>query len=364
MVRAGGTAVVLGLPLPVRSGSKDGYLAGLAGVALCTLIAAALLTVLQTAAFAMIFPVAIVVVTVRFGLGPAVLTAIAGLVVCDFVFVPPAMAFAVPGLKDGMTLVVMLVVAAAVGVVVERLRQQALRAERRAGIEALRNTLLSALSHDLRTPLATLVSASTALNEDGVGAPLRPQLTKMVASEAARLNRIVGALFDLTRLQGKAVTEDHALQSIDDLIGAALARLEPLLGCTEVRAEVPEEMPLLACDPILIEQVLINLVENAVRHAGPSPIEVTAWAKGGEMLLEVADRGPGVPPGDEERVFQKNYQGCSSAKQDGLGLGLTICRAIVTAHGGRIRLQNREGGGAKVCLALPLRQSSAGGLST
>jgi K+-sensing histidine kinase KdpD len=359
MVPAGSTAAALRQPLAAPGRSKHGYVAGLVVVAMCTFIAVAGQTILHGAAFALLFPVAIVVITVKFGMGPAVFAAVAGLGVFDFVFLPPAMAFAVPNLKDGTTLIVMLAVAASISVVVGRLRNQALLAERQAGIESLRNTLLSALSHDLRTPLAALVSASAALNEDSVGAPLRPQLTKMVASEAARLNRIAGALFDLTRLQGKAVTADHALQSIDELIGAALTRLEPLLKGIQVRAEVPEETPLLACDPILIEQVLINLLENAIRHAGSSPIQVVAWAKRGEMLVEIADRGPGVPPGDEERVFEKHYRAGSSGEQDGLGLGLTICCAIVTAHGGRIWLQNREGGGAKVSLALPLRQGSA-----
>jgi two-component system sensor histidine kinase KdpD len=266
------------------------------------------------------------------------------------------MAFAVPNLKDGVTLVSMVAVAAAISIAVGRLRKQALLAERQAGIESLRNTMLSALSHDLRTPLAALVSASTALTQDGVESRIQPQLVRMVASEAYRLNRIVVALFDLTRMQGKALTQGHPLQSIDELIGAALTRLEPQLAGRQVRAEVPEEAPLISCDPILIEQVLVNLVENAVRHAPSSPIEVTAWGRGGEMFIEVADRGPGIPHGDEDRVFQKHYRARSSVGHDGLGLGLTICRAIVTAHGGWIMMRNREGGGAKVIVRLPLRQ--------
>jgi two-component system sensor histidine kinase KdpD len=271
------------------------------------------------------------------------------------------MAFAMPNLKDGVTLVAMLAVAGAISLVVGRLRKKALRAERQAGIEALRNTMLSALSHDLRTPLAALVSASTALNEEGIETRMRPQLAKMVASEAYRLNRIVVALFDLTRLQGKSVTEGYLLQSIDELIGVALTRLESQLAGRQVRAEVPEETPLISCDPVLIEQVLMNLVENAIRYAAPSPIEVTAWARGGEMIVEVADRGPGVPPGDEERVFQKHYRASKASGRDGLGLGLTICQAIVTAHGGWINMRNREGGGSKVTFALPLQPATLEG---
>ncbi len=338
-----------------RGRAAHRYIWGLAAVGACTVIAAAGQSILQAAAFALILPLAILVVAVRFGRGPAIVASIAGVFACDFVIVPPAMAFAMPNLKDGLTLAVMTAVAGAISVMIDRLRKQVLVAERHAGLEGLRNTILSALSHDLRTPLAALVSASTALNENAVDAPIRPQLLRMVASEANRLNRVVSALFDLTRLQGRVPSHEHELQSIEELIGSALARLAPQLAGRSVHADVPDETPLLVCDPVLIEQVLVNLVENAVRYSGPgSPIEVTAWARNGEMLVQVADRGPGVPPGDEERVFQKHYHASGDGGCDGLGLGLTICRVIVSAHGGRISLQNRAGGGAKVSMALPL----------
>ena len=343
--------------------AAHGYVAGLAAVAACTFVAAAGQSILQTAAFALVFPVAILLVAGRFGRGPAIVASISGIFACDFVIVPPAMAFAMPNLKDGLTLGVMTAVAGAITVMVGRLRTQALVAERHAGLEGLRNTMLSALSHDLRTPLAALVSASTALNEN-VDACVQLQLARMMASEADRLNRIVGALFNLTRLQGQVASHEHELQSIDELIGGALARLEPQLVGHAVRAEVPEETPLLVCDPVLIEQVLVNVIENAVRYAGSaSPIDVTAWAKNGEMLVHIADRGPGVPSGDEERVFQKHYRGPDTGGRDGLGLGLTLCRVIVGAHGGRIWLRNRPGGGVRVTVALPLRQEALQELS-
>ena len=355
-------------PVPIRRGraAAPGYVWGLTAVAACTVVAMAGESILETAAFALVFPLAILCVAAAFGRGPAIVASIVGVLACDFVIVPPAMAFAMPNLKDGLTLAVMTAVAGAISMMVDRLRRQLLLAERQAGLEGMRNTMLSALSHDLRTPLAALVSASTALNENAADSPARPQLTRMVASEANRLNRIVSALFNLTRLQGQAGSYEHELQSIEELIGSALARLEPQLAERSVRAEVPEETPLLVCDPVLIEQVLVNLIENAVRYAGPgSPIEVMAWAKSGEMLIEVADRGPGVPPGDEERVLQKHYRASGDGGEyDGLGLGLAICRTIVSAHGGRIRFENRAGGGAKVTMALPLRRGTLGGVST
>jgi two-component system sensor histidine kinase KdpD len=365
MVSAAGPAVRSTRQTVPRNDPGRPYVVALAAVFVCTIVAAAGKSILQTSAFALVFPFAILLVAARYGRGPAIAASIAGVVACDFAIVPPAMAFAMPNLKDGLTLLAMTAVAVAISVMVERLRRQAFLARRQAAIEGLRNTMLSALSHDLRTPLAALVSASRALDEHAVDRPVQPQLAHMVASEAARLNSIVSALFNLTRLQGAGSVQEHELQSIDELIGGALARLDAQLEGRALRTEVPEETPLLACDPVLIEQVLVNLVENAVRYSPPaSPIEITAWAKNGEMLIQVADRGPGVDAGDEERVFQKHYRGNQGGTSEGLGLGLTICRAIVEAHDGRILLGNRDGGGARVSVALPLRRAAFEGVAT
>jgi two-component system sensor histidine kinase KdpD len=252
----------------------------------------------------------------------------------------------------------MLVVAIVASVVVERLRRRMRSAQERASIEQLRNAVLSALSHDLRTPLTAIVGASTALCEEDLGARERREFSRMVAEEAVRLDRLVGRLLDLTRLESGLVCLARHEQAIDEVIGAALRRLERQLQGRVVRTDVPEAIPFAKFDPVLIEQVVVNLVENAVRYAGrTSPIEVAARLDGVEVLVEVADRGPGVPRADEERVFEKLYRGAATGRRDdGTGLGLTICRAIVTAHRGRIWLENRTGGGAVVRFTLPVER--------
>ena len=333
-----------------------GYLAALAVVALCGAVSVAGAPILQTAAFIMVFPLGVLMVTVRHGVGPAVFTAAGGVLVFDYIFVPPAWAFAIPGVKDGLTLIVMVVVAAVASVLAERLRRQAEKARRHAEVEGLRNALLSALSHDLRTPLTALVGASAALCEERLEVGQRRAFTHMVAEEARRLNRLVTNLLDLTRLESGRVRVKQVPQTIDEVIGSALCRLERQLEGRCVRTNVPEHIPMAAFDPVLIEQVIINLVENAMRHAGASsPIEIASRFEVDSILVEVADRGPGVRSGDEERVFEKLYRGPSAVGDGGVGLGLTICRAIVTAHDGRIWLENREGGGAIVRFTLPVR---------
>jgi two-component system sensor histidine kinase KdpD len=337
-----------------------GYLGGLAVIGAATGLSVASATILQSSAFLTLFPFAVLVVTARFGVGPAIATAVAGVLAFDYVFVPPAFAFAWPDLKDGLTLLVMIAVAALAGVLAQQLRLQVERASRQAEAEHLRNSLLSAISHDLRTPLTALVGASTALCEDRLGPDERNQFVRLVAEEARRLNRFVGRLLELTRLNARRASARRELQAIDEVIGAALCRLERQLEGRSVRTDVPEEVPFAAFDPVLIEQVMINLIENVIRHAGPaSPVDIAARLHQDGILVEVADRGGGVRPGDEERVFDKLYRGRGDCGDGGTGLGLTICRAIVAAHDGRIWLENRPAGGAIVRFTLPIRSPAS-----
>ncbi|HEX7670677.1 MAG TPA: ATP-binding protein [Polyangiaceae bacterium] len=339
-----------------------GYGAGVAVVVICVALSLVGARVLQIADLVMIFPLGVLAVSVRFGIGPAIFTAVMAVLAFDFLFVPPTLTLAIPDVRSGVTLGTMLVVAVVSCVLAEQLRRQAEKARRQTEVERLRNALLSALSHDLRTPLTALVGASTALYEDKLDGPERREFARMVVEEATRLNRLVGNLLELTRLESGKVTAKRNIQAIDEVIGSALCRLERQLVGRHVRTFVPEEVPLIAFDPVLVEQVLINLVENAVKYTPPgSPIEVSVRVGQGHVSVDVADRGPGVPPGDEEKVFEKLYRGRNDTRGDGgVGLGLTICRAVVAAHEGRIVFQNRAGGGAVVRFTLPVRGNNEG----
>jgi two-component system sensor histidine kinase KdpD len=311
----------------------------------------------QTAAFLAAFPLGVLAMTARYGLAPAIASACGGVLAYDFLFVPPTLSLAVREARDALTLAAVLAVATVASLVVDTLRRRANHAQRQVGVERLRNGVLSALSHDLRTPLTAIVGASAALREDGLGSRERSEFSRMVADEAERLDRLVRRLLELARLEARPAAGVRPAQAIDEVIGAALHHLAGRLEGRSVRTDVPEDVPLAEFDPVLIEQVVVNLVENALRHAGQSPIEIAARAHRGAVLVEVADRGPGVQRGDEERVFEKLYRGSPApGAGGGCGLGLTICRAIVTAHDGRIWLENRPGGGAVVRFTLPLPQ--------
>jgi two-component system, OmpR family, sensor histidine kinase KdpD len=217
--------------------------------------------------------------------------------------------------------------------------------------ERMRNALLSSISHDLKTPLAAITGAAGSLMEDEVGSRL--ELVQTITEEADRLNRLISDLLDMTRLEAGALLVRKEWHVGESIIGAALARLGSRLFDHPVTTHLPAEMPLVQLDSVLIGQVLMNLLENAIKYTPPgSQIEISVNVREGQALFQVADRGPGIPAGDEERIFDKFYR--AQPGGGGVGLGLTICRGIVAAHGGRIWAENRKDGGAAFQFTLPL----------
>jgi len=233
-----------------------------------------------------------------------------------------------------------------------RLADRADAARLAAESERLRSTLLSSVSHDLRTPLAAITGAASGLLVEPPPAPeLRLELASTVLDEAQRLNRLVGNLLDMTRLEAGTLEPKRDWHSLEELIGSAIARVEGYARGCRFAAEVAPELPLVPIDAVLVEQALVNLLENAVRHAGAGVVRVAARRDGAEALVEVTDEGPGLPADGEERVFDKFYR---AAGGPGAGLGLAIARAIVTAHGGRIWAENLTPRGAAFRFTLPL----------
>ncbi len=266
-----------------------------------------------------------------------------------------------PGLlplrPDQLDLLQALTRQAASGLERARLAEEAQRARIAAEAERLRSTLLSSVSHDLRTPLATITGAASSLLQDAsLGDGSRRELQEAIYEEAVRLNRLVTNLLDMTRLESGTLQLSRDWHSLEELVGSALARLEPTLKGRTVRTRVPQDLPLVPVDGILVEQALVNLLENAAKHTDPpGAIEVTARAEDGSVVVEVADEGPGLPAGTEEQVFEKFYR--AESRRRGFGLGLPICRAIATAHGGHIRAERREPRGTRFLLDLPLGQA-------
>lgn len=247
-----------------------------------------------------------------------------------------------------------------VGSALERttLAEEARRATLRVETEQIRNALLSSVSHDFKTPLSVVMGATGALLErPPKDEEKRRVLVKTAHEEAVRLNRFLRNLLDMTRLEAGALTVRKEWQPLEEVVGAALNRVDDRMLDREVTTNLPADLPLVPFDSLLIEQVLVNLLENAAKHTQPGmAVDVTARVLSGAVQVEVGDRGPGVPPEDSERVFDKFYR-AREQEGGGVGLGLTICRGVVLAHGGRIWVDPRPGGGASFCFTLPLEEA-------
>ncbi|MCI0361961.1 MAG: sensor histidine kinase KdpD [Planctomycetaceae bacterium] len=255
-------------------------------------------------------------------------------------------------------------VASQLALAVERIQtaESAKGAQLKLEQERLRSALLSAVSHDLRTPLAAIAGAGSSLAESGHAMPAetRRELAESIVAESERLNRLVGNLLDMTRLEAGSMELARDWHPIDELIGGVLQRLRGLLGQRRVVVEAGPTLPLVFVDELLFHQVLANLLENAIRYTDDGgEIHLAAGLREGEIWLEIADNGRGLAPGDEERVFEKFYRGADQPARTGTGLGLAICRGIVELHGGTITARNGPGGGAAFRLELPQPQAPA-----
>ena len=236
------------------------------------------------------------------------------------------------------------------------LASEAERSRLRAESERLQNTLLGSVSHDLRTPLAGITGAASSLlaEWDRLTPETRAELLTSVVDEATRLNRLVGNLLDVTRIESGALRLRRQWNSVEEVVGAALSRLGQRLAGREVTVHVAPELGLVSFDEVLVEQALVNLIDNAARYTpAGSAIEIQSGAAGPSVWIEVVDHGPGLRPGEEERVFDKFYRARGGDGPGGIGLGLTISRGIVEAHGGTLTAENAPAGGAVFRITLP-----------
>jgi two-component system sensor histidine kinase KdpD len=220
--------------------------------------------------------------------------------------------------------------------------------------ERLRNSVLAALSHDLRTPLAALLGLSEAMTL--TRPPMSPEqldIARALGEEARRLISLVNNLLDMARMQSGAVRLDLQWQPLEEVVGSAIASSRAALGPREVTVRIPGELPLVHVDAVLMERVLANLLENAGKYT-PADARVTIDSRvaGDHVECAVEDDGPGVAAGEEEAIFEKFVRGAAESATPGVGLGLAICRAIVEAHGGTIRAEAGRARGARFVIAL------------
>jgi two-component system sensor histidine kinase KdpD len=360
----------------------------LVGVVLTALAVAALVPLRDTssrATPALILVVPVLVAGVLGGRVGALSTAVAAALAFNLAFVEPYWTMKINAVDDAVALVVFLLVAGVLGTVValeaERRRSaevrtkeveemherhEAMVAERDAHAEEAtrlvvleqvdeqRRALMRAVSHDLRTPLSTIRAVASDLragtNYDDA---TREELLDLVSDEAQRLDRIVANLLSLSRIEAGALQPELQAVALDELIVERVRRLDRLFRQVRVQIEVPDDLPLVDADYVLLDQVITNLLENAARHSPPmSTVRVSAREHAGQVIVSVSDEGPGVATYQADKIFEPFQRGDGSQSS---GVGLAICRAIVEAHGGLIELTGSPEGGARFTFSLPVR---------
>jgi two-component system, OmpR family, sensor histidine kinase KdpD len=242
-----------------------------------------------------------------------------------------------------------------------RLHRETMEIELLRRTDALRSSLLSSVSHDLRTPLSSIkASASSLLQEDVQwDEEARRSFATTIEHEADRLNRLVGNLLDMSRIEGGALKPEKEWYPIGELIQDVLNHMQSVLQGRDVQLSLPGNLPPVELDYLQIDQVVTNLLENVVRYTpANSPIEITACVVDGQIEISIADHGPGIPSYELERIFDKFYRISGTARKNtsimGTGLGLAVCRGLIEAHGGRIWAENRPEGGAIFRFTLPI----------
>ena len=247
---------------------------------------------------------------------------------------------------------------AALAIERNQLAEQARQTQLLQAAERLQTALLNSISHDLRTPLVSITGALSSLSEDQteLDEETRNSLIDTARGEAERLNQLVGNLLDMTRIDSGALSIRRETYEAQDVIGSALDRMGDRLSGRPVNLDISPDLPLAPMDFVLMVQVLINLLDNAVKYSpAGTPIDVQVRATDDSLKLAVADRGIGIPPADLTHVFDKFYRVQRPGNVGGTGLGLSICKGIVEAHDGQIHAENRLGGGTVIRLTLPLR---------
>jgi two-component system sensor histidine kinase KdpD len=238
-----------------------------------------------------------------------------------------------------------------------RLAEQAHQAELLQATDKLQTALLNSISHDLRTPLVAITGALSALDEDdkALDEASRQALVENARAEADRLNRLVGNLLNMTRIEAGALKLSLEPCDIEDVVSSSLEAVESRLGERPIKVQIEPGLPLIPLDFVLIVQVIVNVLDNAIKYSpSQQPIEITASCDENRLHITVEDRGTGIPAEDLERVFDKFYRVQRPDTISGTGLGLSICKGIIEAHGGEIRAENRPGGGTRILISLPV----------
>jgi two-component system sensor histidine kinase KdpD len=320
------------------------------------------------AAISLIYLLGVLLAGMVLSRGPVLLVATLSALSWNFLFIPPRFTLHIDKFEDGLTFITYFIIALTVGGLTAQLKARehlAAQVQLAKNSERLRKTLLDCVSHELKTPLAAIGAASQELlrlTPNIQNAEVLAQLATEIHDGSHRLNRVVNNLLDMNRLESGVVQPNREWCDVRELLQSAIEKERESIDGREIRLDVPEGTPLVLIDHLLMEQAIAKLLANAGSYT-PSrlPIEIDAECRNGHLIMSVSDRGPGLPDGLSERFFEKFYRG-NGRTAGGLGLGLAIARGFVEAHGGKLSAENRDGGGARFTIKLPVRVTDASAL--
>jgi K+-sensing histidine kinase KdpD len=339
-----------------RPRAVRGYLIAITAVVAVTLLIGLIETRIHIASIAMLYLLAVLATATLAGRAAAIAASIASFLIYNWFFVEPLHTFQVGDPNEWFALLLLLVTGVITGEI-ERFRQQATNAEVLRRADELKTALLGAVSHDLRTPLASIIASSGSLRQRDVDwTPAeREGFLADIEGEARRLERIVANLLDLSRMESGTLRPERGWYDLTALVDDVLGRMRPRTAAHHLHVAVPDDLPPVPLDYVEIDQVLSNLIENAVVHTPPGTnVWIAARADGETLRVSVSDDGPGLSELGP-RAFDAFVRAGDRAGSRGAGLGLAIARGLVEAHGGTIDAASREGGGAIITFALPLR---------
>ena len=347
----------------MRSAWK-GYGWAMGAVGTCTALGLAMHSRFDRVNIAMVYLLAVVVIALWFSRGAAVFTSILSVAAFDVLFVPPHGTFGVEDAQYLLTFAIMVAVALVISRLTEGVRAEASNAARlaiEAETERIRSALLASISHDLRTPLAVMAGASSTLAEraDRMNDSERRALAESVFGQCREMSERVSKVLQMTRLESGTMELQRDWASIGEIGSSALRALQERLAGHRVVVEIPDDLPLVRVDASLVEQALGNLLENAAKHTpAGTVVRLRAQVRDAEIIMSVEDLGRGVADADLERVFAKFHHRAVPGA-GGMGLGLAICRAIVTLHEGRAWAEQTPDGGTAFRFSLPLEEVPA-----
>ena len=329
------------------------YLISVGLVFITTLLGELVKRRLEPTNVVMFYLLAVVIAAIRWGQGPAIVTSVLSVFAFDFFLVPPYLTLNVHAIEYFFTFAAFLAVGLIVSTLASKVREQIIQRQ----TEKLHSALLNSISHDLRTPLVSIMGVLSSLLQDysSLDSKTREELLATAYEDSDHLNRFVSNLLDMTRLEAKALKIRIEFCELRDVVGTSLQTLKDEIERRNILIDIPQDLPEIPMDFVLMMRVFINLIDNAVKYSSAeTPIAITVTLLEDKVKIDIKDLGMGIPKDDLVRIFDKFYRAVKPSQVTGTGLGLSICKGIVETHGGQILAKNNPDKGATISVILPL----------